>query len=155
MLRSWHMDFVANRDGVNSSPFPSYGIMPNIRATALDFRDNGVADQDAPCSLFIGNSFSVNWHVYGTAGSTLKSTTLSSSYAVAGAGFRFAFDFATDTISCYGHTSGDFSNLSLLDSYTFTPTDRSNMVNEVSRFGIAASMRADPDGWRHIRFYEV
>ncbi len=155
LIKSWNLDFINNRDGVNSSPYPLYHIWLTTGTVPSTEISNPTDNTKVIAYWNVANGYTAAFYVFGTAGSTLYSDNALGAYAYAGYAMRMQFDHGTDTIKMFGNTSGVFTSMTELGSYTFTSTDRSNMADEEAVFYIAMNTRGAPDGYRVIKWYET
>lgn len=152
LQKSWNCDFKPNRNGVNSSPYPSYSLFITTETDPAAVRSTPAASK-LVCYAQIGNAYSTGFYVYGTTPSQVYSVSPSGAYA--GYLWRISFDRDTDALKIFTSSTGLPADLVERGSYTFTPTDRSNMASPDADFYIGMNTRGAPDGWQDIQWYEV
>lgn len=161
LKNNWNLDFLLNRDGVNSSPFPNFTIAIGRQSSASTyFSTSGTQDI---CQLIIGNNYNYNMYVYNGNNSSLYSNGGSGSgtaygqYAVAGASSRISFNAATFSFTFYARTDGSFTSMNQVGTYTLTAGQKSSMESSYlnTDFYITMVFRANNDGWRNVNWYTV
>ena len=150
---NWNLDALVNRDGVNSSPFPTYFIYIGRSPTASAYySDSG----DDICSIQIGNAYGFYMRVRNANGSQLYYTgTSGSPYAYAGNAVRISFNASTYTFTFYANTSSSFTGMTQVATYTLTGAQKTAMQTTFGndKFYIGGGYRANNDGWRDVRWY--
>lgn len=153
LQNNWNLDFILNRDCVNSSPFPNYTIEIG-RASSANSYYSGSGNSIA--TVIASNNYNFNWYVYNGNGTQLYTGGGSgSSYAYAGVAVRISFNATTYTFTFYGNTSGSFTGMTQLGTYTLSAGEKSAMQSsyENSNFYIGSAYRGNNDGWRDVRWY--
>jgi len=158
LQNNWYLDFIHNRNGVNSSPYPNYSINITRSNSASDFYNTNENSKRLTKSE-VGNAYGFDFSYYDglNSGSILYSINQNGgTYAYAGVAVRLAFDATTFKITRYGNTSGSFSGMTELDSYTPTSGEKSALEAFIdSDWYVGLRLRSNSDGFRNIRWYTV
>jgi hypothetical protein len=159
LKNSWNLDFRANRDGVNSSPFPAYDLfLSHTYTTGSNIQSNGT--NKSIVNLFIGNGYGLYFYVNNGNGSALYSSANldgSGTRALANTFHRFSFNLSTKTFKYFWAASGgSFSSMTELASYTLTEGEWTSLSGSYDlSYNPGFQGRGNNDGWYGINWYTV
>lgn len=131
--KKWYVDFEANKDGINSPPYPQYLFGLTNKTTIADYQTN----TNTKIYAMIGNAYSFNYYLNNVNLITQSGST----WAYGGRKFRFNYT-GNNTLYFMGSTDGGstWSNIHINDSFDpGTATLYPAMVG-----------RSDSDGWRNM-----
>lgn len=154
---SWSLTWSFNKTGYNSWPYPGQllGITqsddPATAGTTLI-----ATPGDLLLSIYAGNAYSLQLHIYDTSGTEIHSTSLSdSTYAQAGFPNLLTFDWAAGEFVWKSSTSTSTDDLVTHATFTMTSAERTAMLtptNRLKEYYIGGSCRGGTDGFRNIEW---